>query len=83
MSILNVFKYKIRLIIIYKTKFLPHSKHNTCPLQRNNLLVIYKTNCMHKLQTYLKYGLSLLLHVSARLCHHQGVRTPNLKLAGI
>lgn len=31
----------------------------------------------------LKYGLSLLLHVSACLCHLQGVHTLDLKLAGI
>jgi hypothetical protein len=38
---------------------------------------------MHKLQTHLKYSLSLLLHVAARLFHRQDVYTPNLKLADI
>jgi hypothetical protein len=43
----------------------------------------YKTKPIHKLHTYLKYGLSPLLHVSARLCHPQRVSKLNLDLTKI
>jgi hypothetical protein len=38
---------------------------------------------MHKLQVHLNCSISLLLHVSVRLRHPQGVHRPNIKLAGL
>ena len=40
-------------------------------------------NLMHKLQTHLEVLSFTTPIVSARLCHPQGDRTPNLKLAGM
>jgi len=44
---------------------------------------IYKNQINAQIKTYLKVWTFILLHVSARLRHPQGVRTPNLKLVGI